>query len=64
MTATDTQANEPAQFDDAGFEKFLTTLNEPTWLLEQRKQAWGQFQSLEWPSRKEEDWMRSDLRAF
>lgn len=64
MTATESPTDTNMQFDDAGFEQFLASLDEPAWLLESRKKAWQQFQSMEWPGRSDEDWMRSDLRAF
>ncbi|MEM8735986.1 MAG: Fe-S cluster assembly protein SufD [Planctomycetota bacterium] len=64
MTAT-TQDSVPSLiFDDAGFQQFLETRNEPQWLLESRKNAWNSFSESNWPDRKQEDWMRSDLRAF
>lgn len=66
MTATETPNSETLShpFDDAGFEQFQSNLQEPEWLIQSRKAAWQDFQSSEWPSRKEEDWMRSDLRGF
>lgn len=58
-TATDSNA-----FDSAGFEQFLSSLNEPSWLVESRKQAWKRFEESNWPDRTQEQWMRSDLRGF
>lgn len=52
------------KFDSAGFEQFLESLNEPAWLTSRRRDAWQQFEMMEWPDRKLEDWMRSDLRGF
>jgi Fe-S cluster assembly protein SufD len=48
----------------AGFEHFLSQLVEPDWLLAHRKNAWEAFQQMSWPERKDEQWMRSDLRGF
>lgn len=56
--------SEALKFDSAGFEHFLESLNEPTWLVNRRREAWQQFEMMEWPDRKQEDWMRSDLRGF
>ncbi len=59
------QLDNPARkFNVDGFEQFLTTLNEPDWLTQLRQQAWMQFEQLSWPDRKQEEWMRSDLRGF
>ncbi|HBE70616.1 MAG TPA: Fe-S cluster assembly protein SufD [Planctomycetaceae bacterium] len=63
MTTTAT-ANESLAFDSAGHTQFLASSGEPQWLTDMRATAWSQFEQLDWPSRKEEDWMRSDLRAF
>ncbi len=46
------------------FKSFLDRRVEPKWLTEQRKAAWQQFELMDWPSRKSEEWMRSDLRGF
>ena len=46
------------------FESFLADRSEPQWLTAKRRAAWEQFQAMEWPSRREEEWMRSDLRTF
>ncbi len=52
------------QFDQTGFDHFIAARNEPTWLTAIRRAAWSQFLEMDWPSRKEEEWMRSDLRGF
>ncbi|MEZ6081741.1 MAG: hypothetical protein R3C56_40530 [Pirellulaceae bacterium] len=51
-------------FDTAGFESFISARQEPDWLLDLRKQSWQQFEQSAWPDRKQEEWMRSDLRGF
>ena len=53
-----------SNFDAAGFEQLLAARAEPDWLQESRKQAWKQYEESDWPDRKQEDWMRSDLRGF
>lgn len=60
MTLTAT----PATFDSAAFQQFLETRVEPNWLTKQRQAAWASFQSMSWPDRGQEEWMRSDLRGF
>ena len=47
-----------------GFDHFLSARQEPDWLVAQRRSAWDQFNQLAWPSRSQEEWMRSDLRGF
>lgn len=38
--------------------------DEPAWLLERRQAAWRAFESANWPSNKDEEWMRTDIRLF
>lgn len=59
MTPTVTQ-----NFSEAAFEAFLEARREPEWLVEFRRTAWSRFQSLGYPTRKEEEWMRTDIRLF
>ena len=51
-------------FDQAGFQAFVESRNEPDWLVELRQQAWNRFAELDWPSKREEEWMRTDIRLF
>jgi Fe-S cluster assembly protein SufD len=51
-------------FSSASFDAFLQSRNEPDWLIEQRRAAWKQFESLPMPNRGDEEWMRTDLRMF
>lgn len=60
MTATATTT----RFDAAGFEAFLASRDEPQWLTTMRREAFDHFQTMEWPSRRHEEWIRSDLRLF
>jgi Fe-S cluster assembly protein SufD len=57
-------SSENLAFTEAGFQQFVASREEPDWLAAQRKEAWNLFSSMDWPSRKEEQWMRSDLRGF
>lgn len=52
------------QFNDNGFEAFVGSRDEPQWLIDQRRSAWKTFQQLPWPSRRDEEWMRTDIRLF
>ncbi len=66
MSSTPSLVSADAQqaFDGAGFEAFKAHLAEPAWLTQRRDVAWKQFEQTSWPDRKQEDWMRSDLRGF
>ena len=59
-----TQITTEISFTDSGFEAFIASLNEPSWLLDLRKAAWAKFNELPWPTRKDEEWMRTDIRLF
>ena len=51
-------------FDEAGFQSFIESRSEPGWLTDLRKSAWQQFKELEWPTNRDEEWMRTDIRLF
>jgi Fe-S cluster assembly protein SufD len=51
-------------FTDEGFQAFLDSRQEPLWLTEIRQAAWEKFQSMNWPTVREEEWMRTDIRMF
>lgn len=51
-------------FTEEGFQTFLDSRNEPVWLTEARSEAWQRFQKMPWPSNKDEEWMRTDIRMF
>jgi Fe-S cluster assembly protein SufD len=55
---------EPAAFTTEAFDAFLEARTEPAWLVERRREAWQTFNRLELPSRREEEWMRTDIRLF
>ncbi|MDX1963483.1 MAG: Fe-S cluster assembly protein SufD [Pirellulales bacterium] len=46
------------------FEQFLSQRSEPAWLTEQRRQNWALFERLPPPSRRDEEWLRTDIRLF
>ena len=51
-------------FDATGFEAFLESRQEPDWLTELRQEAWRHAHAMEWPHRRHEEWIRTDIRAF
>lgn len=57
-------ATENISFDAAGFQSFIEKSGDPEWLNDIRKAAWQKFESLPWPSNKDEEWMRTDIRMF
>jgi Fe-S cluster assembly protein SufD len=48
----------------SAFKEFLDRRLEPKWLTQLRTSAWDQYQAMNWPDRRQEEWMRSDLRGF
>ena len=59
-----TQMAAPAAFSQESFDTFLSGRDEPEWCLAARKEAWQQFQSMDWPGRRDEEWIRTDIRLF
>jgi Fe-S cluster assembly protein SufD len=47
------------------FGEFLSALpSEPEWLTESRRTAFESFLGLPWPTLKDEEWRRTDIRSF
>jgi Fe-S cluster assembly protein SufD len=59
-----TTAAVSTEFSQEAFEAFLAARNEPAWLAAMRRDAWRRFQELPWPSIRDEEWMRTDIRLF
>ena len=59
-----TVANSHISFDADGFQSFIDGSGEPDWLTDIRKSAWSRFEELNWPTSREEEWMRTDIRLF
>ena len=55
---------EQISFDEAGFRQQIESAGEPQWLIDIRESAWKKFNELSWPSSKDEEWMRTDIRMF
>jgi Fe-S cluster assembly protein SufD len=51
-------------FTEPNFDSFLNDRDEPAWLRERRQEAFAAFQNLPWPSSRDEEWRRTDLRAL
>jgi Fe-S cluster assembly protein SufD len=51
-------------FSQQAFDAFLAARDEPDWLLDMRRHAWRRFLELPYPSVREEEWMRTDIRLF
>jgi Fe-S cluster assembly protein SufD len=54
----------PGGFTEASFKAFLKGRDEPTWLIDRRREAFARFQAFPWPSPHDEEWRRTDLRAL
>ena len=51
-------------FSEAAFNAFIESRDEPGWLIDQRRSAWNVFCETPLPSKKEEEWIRTDIRLF
>ena len=51
-------------FSESAFEAFLAQRNEPEWLLQRRREAFDLARSLPWPTSRDEEWRRTDIRSF
>src|SRR4051812_10357010 len=53
-----------AGFSEAAFEAFSKGRDEPQWLRDRRREAFEVFRSTPWPTSRDEEWRRTDIRAF
>src|SRR5512135_1619286 len=51
-------------FTETTFEDFLKGRDEPAWLSERRKEAFAVFRATPWPTLRDEEWRRTDIRAL
>ena len=58
-----TQTKAPT-FDATGFDDFISSRKEPDWLIAMRREAWQHAAAMQWPERRHEEWIRTDIRAF
>lgn len=45
-------------------EQYIASLDEPSWLREVRSSAFERFSALEWPTRQDEEFRRTDLSSY
>lgn len=56
---------ETLTFDAAGFDAFLESRrDEPSWLTDLRRESFSHAEAMQWPARRSEEWIRTDIRAF
>ncbi len=63
MSSTLTRS-ETTGFTQQSLDAFIAARDEPSWLVDLRRQAWQQFLELPMPSVRDEEWMRTDIRLF
>jgi Fe-S cluster assembly protein SufD len=51
-------------FDADALARFLKPRDEPGWLIDQRREALARFEAASWPTLRDEEWRRTDIRAF
>lgn len=51
-------------FTQEAFDSFLSSRNEPGWLVDLRRAAWARFNELAMPARNDEEWVRTDIRLL
>lgn len=59
MTQTTTHS-----FDASGFQALLDAQSEPDWLTALRREAFEHAEAMQWPDRRHEEWIRTDIRVF
>lgn len=64
MTTATTSQTTSGGFTQETFEAFLKQRDEPDWLIDRRREAFARFQAFAWPSNRDEDWRRTDIRAL
>jgi Fe-S cluster assembly protein SufD len=45
-------------------ERYIASLNEPSWVQKLRREALRRFHELEWPARRDEEWRRTDISMY
>ncbi len=53
-----------AGFTEEAFQAFVHERDEPDWLVARRREAFARFQAFAWPSARDEEWRRTDIRGF
>jgi Fe-S cluster assembly protein SufD len=57
-------ATHPSRFDEALLDAYTRARDEPGWLLDRRREALAAFQAAPWPTARDEEWRRTDIRGF
>jgi Fe-S cluster assembly protein SufD len=57
-------ATATGDFTTATLNSFIRERDEPSWLVDRRKAALAQFEGAAWPTLRDEEWRRTDIRAF
>lgn len=61
---TQAAAGHAGGFSETAFETFLKGRDEPTWLVDRRREAFGQFLSSPWPTLRDEEWRQTNIRTL
>jgi Fe-S cluster assembly protein SufD len=64
MTSLSTTSSKISAFTEEAFHRFLADRDEPTWLIDRRREAFARFQAFSWPSPRDEEWRRTDIRSL
>jgi Fe-S cluster assembly protein SufD len=51
-------------FTEEAFEAFLRERDDPAWLVERRREAFARLQAFAFPSAREDEWRRTDIRGL
>ncbi|HEV3164416.1 MAG TPA: Fe-S cluster assembly protein SufD [Isosphaeraceae bacterium] len=51
-------------FTEAALETFLKSREEPSWLQDRRREAYAKFVAAPWPTMRDEEWRRTDIRGL
>lgn len=66
-SSTTVTSNAPSHvggFNQGAFDAFIGQRGEPSWLVDRRREALGLFQSAAWPTLRDEEWRRTDIRML
>ena len=64
MTSLPATNIQTSGFTEESFKTFLRTRDEPSWLIDRRREAFARFQAFAWPTARDEEWRRTDIRSF
>ena len=64
MSSATATASPPTAFDQVALQRLLEATPQPDWVIAARRAALERLESLGLPDRRDENWMRTDLRLF